>query len=377
MRENMKSGSISTEKQTNRNRVYQLVYQRGSISKPEIAVRLGISLPTAIQNVKTLQQEGLLQEGVVLESTGGRKAMSITYVKNARFAIGTDITRNHISVVLVNLAGEIIESTRIEKPYENTPAYYLEMVQLIKQLVVVSGVREDVILGAGFSIPGILTRDGQMLIYSHVLQVSALQCSTISRGLPYPAELSNDANAAGIAETWQRKSQENAIYLSLSDYVGGAIFLNNQLYLGENQRGGEFGHVTLVRDGLPCYCGRKGCVDAYCSAQVLSRHTGGDLGAFFEKLKAGDKSLQIVWEQYLSYFTTAINNLVVPFDCKVILGGYLGEYLEPYIDEIRRSVAGVTTFLGNEDYITPCIYKKEASAVGAALLYVRPFIKQL
>ncbi|MDR2184646.1 MAG: ROK family transcriptional regulator [Treponema sp.] len=373
----MKYDSISAEKQTNRNRVYQLVYQQGSISKPEIATRLGISLPTVIQNVKNLQQEGLLKEGGVMESTGGRKAVSITYEKNARFAIGTDITRNHISIVLINLAGEIIESIKIEKLYENTPAYYLEMVQLIKQLIVVSGIREDVILGAGFSIPGILARNGQMLIYSHVLQVSALQCSTIGRGLPYPTELSNDANAAGIAETWQCKSQENAAYLSLSDYVGGAIFLNNELYLGENQRGGEFGHMTLVRDGLPCYCGRKGCVDAYCSAQVLSRHTGGNLGAFFEGLRTGDKSLQIVWDQYLSYLTTAINNLVVPFDCKVILGGYLGEYLEPYIDEIRRSVAEVTTFWGNEDYITACTYKREASAVGAALLFVRPFIKQL
>jgi hypothetical protein len=74
---------------------------------------------------------------------------------------------------------------------------------------------------------------------------------------------------------------------------------------------------------------------------------------------------------------TAVNNLVVPFDCRVILGGYLGEYLEDYIDEIRRSVAGVTTFLGNEDYIAVCTYKREASAVGAALLYIRPFIKQL
>jgi predicted NBD/HSP70 family sugar kinase len=377
MKEHLKHVVIPVEKQTNRNRIYQLVYQVGSISKPEIATRLGISLPTVIQNVKALQQEGLLQEGMVLESTGGRKARAVMYTKNARFSLGIDITRNHISIVLINLAAEIIESNKIEKIYENTPAYYQAVVRLIEQLVIVSGVREDTILGAGFSIPGILTRDGQMLIFSHVLQVSALQCSTISRGLPYPTVLSNDANAAGIAETWQCKFQENAVYLSLSDYVGGAIFFNNELYLGENQRGGEFGHVTLVRDGLPCYCGRRGCVDAYCSAQVLSRHTGGDLGIFFKKLKAGDASLQVVWEQYLLYLTTTVNNLVTPFDCKVILGGYLGEYMEDYIDQIRQSAAGVTTFLGNEGYITACTYKKEASAVGAALLYIRPFIKQL
>jgi predicted NBD/HSP70 family sugar kinase len=369
--------SSINDKQTNRNRIYQLVYQRGSISKPDIAVKLGISLPTAIQNVKTLQQEGLLEEGAVLDSTGGRKATSVIANKNARFAIGTDITRNHVSIVLINLATEIIESTRVEIPYENTPAYYQDVVQSINQLVSISGVKPQDVLGAGFSVPGVLTRDGQMIIYSHVLQVSALKCSTISRGLAYPTVLCNDANASGFAELWKHKYQTDAIFLSLSNTVGGAILLHNELYLGENQRGGEFGHMTLVQDGLPCYCGKKGCMDAYCSALVLSRHVGGNLELFFKRLREGDKSLAAVWEQYLSYLTMALNNLLVSFDCTLILGGYLGEYLEPFINDIRTSVSKISTFSGNEDYLKVCNYKKEASAVGAALLYVRPFIRQI
>jgi predicted NBD/HSP70 family sugar kinase len=216
-----------------------------------------------------------------------------------------------------------------------------------------------------------------MLIYSHVLQVSALASSTIGRGLLYPIVLRNDANAAGIAEMWQHKNQSNAVYLSLSDTVGGAILLQDELYLGENQRGGEFGHMTLVQDGIPCYCGRRGCVDAYCSALTLSRFTGGNLAQFFENLSAGDPGLTEAWERYKYYLATALNNLIVSFDCKVILGGYLGGYLEHYVEEIRNLVAELATFSGAEGYITPCIYKKEAAAVGAALLYVKPFIKSL
>jgi predicted NBD/HSP70 family sugar kinase len=365
------------KKRTNRNRIYQLVYQKGSISKPEIAAQLGISLPTAIQNVKALQQEGFLREGEVMDSTGGRKAVSVICEKNAKFAVGTDITRNHLSIVLINLATEIIESIRFEAPYENTPAYYQKAVELITRLITVIGVNPADVLGAGFSVPGVLTKDGQMIIYSHVLQVSALFCSTISRGLSYPTVLCNDANAAGFAELWRHKHRANAVYLSLSDSVGGAILFHNELYPGENQRGGEFGHTTLVRNGRPCYCGQKGCMDAYCSALVLSRHTGGNLALFFERLQAGDADLREVWDEYLSYLTMALNNLAVSFDCDIILGGYLGEYLEAYIDELRKSIARITTFLGNEDYITACTYKKEAAAVGAALLYISPFIKQL
>jgi predicted NBD/HSP70 family sugar kinase len=370
----MRKNTAIEGKQSSRNRIYQLVHECGSISKPEIASRLGISLPTAIQNVKRLQREGLLKEGDLLESTGGRKAVSVIYEKNARFALGVDITRSHVSIALVNLAADIIENIRAEMPFEHSPAYFQEVTALIMRLVTVSGVEQAHILGAGFSVPGVLTRDGQMIIYSHVLRVSALPCSTISRGLPFPAVLCNDANAAGFAELWKRRYHTDAVFLSLSDTVGGAILLHNELYLGENQRGGEFGHMTLVRDGLPCYCGQKGCVDSYCSALTLSRQTGGSLDLFFTRLREGDRVLRGVWEQYLSYLTMAINNLLVSFDCCLILGGYMGEYLEPYIDELKKSSARISTFIGNEDYITPCSYKKEAAAVGAALLYIKPFI---
>jgi predicted NBD/HSP70 family sugar kinase len=364
--------------QSNRNRVYQLVYQQGAISKPEIAVRLGVSLPTAIQIVKDLQEEGLLEEGAALESiTAGRKATAIQCVKKAKFALGVDITRNHISIVLINLAADILESVRLQKAYENTTAYYQELVKLVNQIVVVACVDTASILGIGISLPGITSADGKMLVYSHALNVSALPSAVIARTLPWETRLCNDANAGGTAEMWNHDLLSNAAYLSLSNTVGGAILLNNELYSGENQRSGEFGHVTLVPDGLPCYCGRKGCVDAYCSAQVLSRHTGGNLALFFEKLEGGDSTLRVIWDQYLSYLARVINNLIITLDCNVILGGYLGEYMEPYIDELKTRVADLTTFPGAEGFISPCAYKKEAAAVGAALLFIRSFIREI
>jgi predicted NBD/HSP70 family sugar kinase len=364
--------------QSNRNRVYQLVYQKEAISKPEIAARLGISLPTAIQIVKNLQEDGLLEEGSVLESSSaGRKATAIQCVKNAKFALGVDITRNHISIVLINLAADIIESIRVQRAYENATAYYRELVNLIHQVVDISGVPHSSVLGIGVSLPGIPGADRKILFFSHALDISALPAAAITQGLPWETMICNDANAGGVAEMWNHTFLTNAVYLSLSNTVGGAIILNNELYQGENQRSGEFGHVTLVPDGLPCYCGRKGCIDAYCSAQVLSRHTGGNLASFFEKLRGGDAVLQVVWEQYSIYLTRVINNLITIFDCNVILGGYLGEYLEPYIDELRNRVADSTTFPGSEGFISPCTYKKEAAAIGAALLFIRPFIKQI
>ncbi|MFQ9799181.1 MAG: ROK family protein [Clostridia bacterium] len=52
------------------------------------------------------------------------------------------------------------------------------------------------------------------------------------------------------------------------------------MYTGSNLRAGEFGHNTLIPGGRRCYCGKEGCLDAYCSAKVLSNHTNGNLLEF-------------------------------------------------------------------------------------------------
>jgi len=364
-------------KQTSRNRIYQLVYQQGKISKPDIAKQLDISLPTVLQNVKILQNEGFLQEGETLESTGGRKAVAVTYAKNARYSIGIDITLSHIRVVIVNLAAEILTSCYIRKTFQDSVVYFSELGDLVEQLISDSKIEPCLILGVGFSIPGVISADCQLLIHSHVLNVSGLQCDQMKRYLPYPSTLCNDANAAAYAEIWSEHNHNNALYLALSNSVGGAVILENNLFHGESQRAGEFGHMTLVRDGLPCYCGRRGCMDSYCSAQVLSQHTSGDLDLFFKKLQAGNTMIQNIWNEYLGWLAVAIKNLTVSMDCPIVLGGYLGNYLEEYLDVLRQLVADISTFDRSEDYISVCKYQHDAAAVGSALLFIHPFIRQV
>lgn len=362
---------------TNRHRIYDLIYSNDSgISKPEIGTQLGLSLPTVISNVNQLIAEGLLTEGEMLSSTGGRKAVAIHCSKDARYAAGIDITLRHVSLVLVNILGEPVSRLQVRKSFSNTPAYYQELGQIMNQMIESACIKEDAIIGTGISVPGIVTEDGQMLLQSHVLQQSVIPCSVVGRGFPGKTILCNDANAAGIAEMWN-ENHNTALYMSLSDSVGGAVIMNHELYKGQQQRAGEFGHMTLVRDGTLCYCGKKGCVDAYCCTRVLSQYTDGDLHQFFQELHNGNTYLIPVWEKYLSHLATTVNNLLTAWDCSIIIGGYLGEYMDEYIDRLRQMVSELTLFPGNEDYITVCKYKKEAAAVGAALLWIQDFIHSI
>ena len=73
--------------------------------------------------------------------------------------------------------------------------------------------------------------------------------------------------------------------------------------------------MTLVPDGRPCYCGKKGCLDAYCSAKVLSRPDKTAIWhCFFDGLRAGNPDLQAAWNRISSYLAVAVNNLRMIFD---------------------------------------------------------------
>lgn len=364
-------------KKINKNKIFRYIYKHKMLSNQDIAYGLGMSLPTVLQNTKDLIKQGLIQETGEFESTGGRKAKAIAPVMNARLSIGINITANQLSLVLIDLGGNLLKSIRVRKQFSNSEEYFKNIGEQVSQFIIDANINSSIILGVGVSIPGIINSSGEKIDYSHVLNISDFPCSQFSQFIPYPCVFINDANSAGIAELHNMDETKNVIYLSLNNSVGGAILLENKLYLGENQRGGEFGHMKLVPNGKKCYCGKHGCADSYCSANVLANHTNGELSIFFEKLKKKDKTILKIWEEYLSYLSVMVNNLRMVFDCDVIIGGYVGSYIADHITQLQEKESMLNSFESNGSYIKACHYKIEASALGAALLHIESFIRQI
>lgn len=363
-------------KQKNRKNVLRVIYEEKKISKAEISKRLGLSMPTVTQNLSELFDKELICINGTFDSTGGRKAKAIGFNADARFAIGIDITKNHISGVLINLYGEIVYSVRLRFRFEESDIYYREIAKLISHVMEKGMVGATSILGVGVSIPAIIAEDGKTVTYSSIIAATNLY-EDLKDYIDFPYVMMNDANAGGYAELWHAKMVKNMIYLSLSNSVGGAVLMNNEIYYGDRMHGGEFGHMTLEINGKQCYCGRKGCADVYCNAQNLSNLTDGDLGKFFELVDTGDKKYVDEWNKYMQYLAVMINNIYNILDCDVILGGYVGGYIEKYLDELRHLVSQRCTFATDGSFIKPCFFKHESSAVGAALYFVDKFIEEI
>lgn len=372
-------GSNSAEiKRENRNRVYRFLYNGTEArSNQDIAYALGLSQPTVIQNIRELAELGLVLEHGQLESTGGRKAMAYVCDPNARYAVGLDITKNHVGIVVVNLRGEIITNNKQKQEFEKQPAYFARLAQMLEEQLDRAGVQRHRLLGVGIALPAILSADHKTAEISPVLGFTGGGVSSFSAAIAYPCFLYNDANAACFAEMWSRGACENLVYLSLNNSVGGGLIQNGRVVYGQNQRAGEFGHMTIVPDGLACYCGQKGCVDAYCRALRLTELNGEGLEQFFASLHAGCPRHRALWRDYLRCLALCVNNLHMAFDCDIILGGYVGAYLDGYIDELRELVRARSMFEPDGSYLQVCRYQKEATAVGAALALIDDFLQHV
>ncbi|MBU5480230.1 ROK family transcriptional regulator [Blautia sp. MSJ-19] len=363
-----------TDKKTiTRSRILNYVINNQVTSKVEVSKNLNLSMPTVLSNVNDLIAKGIIIETGEYESTGGRKAKSIGINPSYRYSVGIVITANHVGMVLVNLKYEIVKFRRVRMKFSPDASYCQELSVLTSEFLKDTEY-QDRILGIGISIPGIISQKDHLLIKSHALQLENYSLSFLEQAFDLPVYFENDANAAMMAEDINR--YRNAIYLSLNNTLGGAFCIDGKLFQGENQKAGEFGHMILVPGGRKCYCGKKGCADAYCAASALTDETN-SLETFMEQLKSGDEAAEEKWSEYLDMLAVLISNLRMAYDMDIILGGEVGGYLAEYMLPLGEKVMEYNGFDHDIRYLRNCSYKREASAVGATKHFLQDFIKNI
>ncbi|RGG63842.1 ROK family transcriptional regulator [Blautia sp. OM07-19] len=363
-----------TDKKTiTRSRILNYVINNQITSKAEVSKNLNLSMPTVLSNINDLIAKGIIIETGEYESTGGRKAKSIGINPSYRYSVGIVITANHVGIVLVNLKYEIVKFRRVRMKFSPDASYCQDLSVLTSEFLKDTEY-QDRILGIGISIPGIISQKAHLLIKSHALQLENYSLSFLEQAFDLPVYFENDANAAMMAEDMNK--YKNAIYLSLNNTLGGAFCIGGKLFQGENQKAGEFGHMILVPGGRKCYCGKKGCADAYCAASALTDEIN-SLETFMEQLKSGDEAAEEKWSEYLDMLAVLISNLRMAYDMDIILGGEVGGYLAEHMLPLGEKVMEYNGFDHDIRYLRNCSYKREASAVGAAKHFLQDFIKNI
>ena len=276
--------------------------------------------------------------------------------------------------------GEVLVAERVERSLDlQDRGYMQELVSLVQNVRARTKLPAERMLGVGIALPSLVGESGEAAVYGMTSDFTGVTRQFFAEYLPHPVRIYHDSETAGFAEIWRSAEKQNMIYLSLNSSIGSSIYMNGALYGGDNRRAGELGHIVIdARSKKRCYCGRTGCFDTLCSTSVLESYCGGSLPKFFTLLTAGDDGAKRIWQTYTDHLAIAIHDLRMLFDCSIVIGGYIGSYIGPFIEDLYRKVDSRSIFTPfARTYLFPCRFKTEATAAGAALRMIDEFVSSI
>ncbi len=368
--------NITERRRQTRSSIYRYLYETKEFcSRQSLSLALGLSLPTIYQNLTELMDGGLVCYSGETQSTGGRKANGLSIVPDARIAVGVSITENRLRFVAADLRLNELAYRKVPCRFSsNISDYGAFLARELELFLEESQIDHGRLLGIGIAVPGAITSGGHHIVLAPTLGLRDTDLEELTRQIPYPIFVENDATSSGYAEWFIRGGQSSIAYLSLENGVGGAVMVNGAAYAGDNRRSGEFGHMCVEPGGLPCSCGRHGCLEAYCSARRISDDLGITLKEFFDGVENHVWEYELLWNDLLRHLAVGISNIRMALDCNVVLGGFLTQYLAPYLPLLKRYVAVNDPFAKEIDYIQLGVLSRHAVPLGAALHFVQEFL---
>ncbi len=377
----------------NKRNVINIIREKGPINKAEIARLVGLSIPTVMRLTDELIEKNLIRETGRGESTGGKPPLMLEFTPDSHYIIGVDIGTTHIKTIVMNMVAEIIcrveTPTMVADPPEQVIDRILDTIARAMEKVEIPLSRY---LGIGLGMPGLLDATCGKVLFSPDFKWENVDLTgPVKNRFGLPVYMSNVTRAMAVGEKWfgLAKDVENFMCVNLGYGIGAAIFINNCIYSGSSDSSGEFGHMTLEKNGPQCNCGNYGCLEALASANAMSKKAAfliergesstildladgktSNINAklIFDAAKAGDGLGREIVREATEYIGIAISNAVNFIDPElIILEGGIAKAGDILIDGIKRIVERrQMKYAGRKLSIVASKMEEDAAAIGAA-----------
>ena len=264
-------GNVQLMQKINRLKVLNLVRQRGSAARPEIARITGLSSSSVTNIVGFLLEKRLLVEtGTIEKRDVGRKATLLKYNPAACTVVCIDVGADRIHISLTDLSGtpRVAKEIRLDHPLLDK-----EMLDLVRRevaLIVEEGrtSEHEGIAGIGIALSGLVLNDDRLIVSSslHWKGLSLKQYFEEQSGLPVFVQNSSLTKAHWRLRQEMDETEHHVVFMDLAMGVGIVDFYNGQF---NEAVIGELGHTTVQKDGPACFCGNHGCLELMCSVEAV------------------------------------------------------------------------------------------------------------
>lgn len=243
-----------------------MIRTRQPISRADLARLSGLQRSTVSVITNQLIEEQWVTNGAFGHLPRGRKPRFLQLNVDRIGIIGVNVRPHQTTVALSNINADFLAHESF--PTAADPQFFIEDLTKRIQNVIKSHPQISV-EGVGVSVPGRVELKTKRLLFAPNLGWRDVDLQApLEEATGLPVEVENAANACALAELWFEKRTDGVrdlIAVTVSEGIGTGIIANGQLVQGINGAAGEFGHVSVERDGLPCKCGNRGCWEMYAS----------------------------------------------------------------------------------------------------------------
>ncbi len=298
-----------------------------------------------------------------------------------KYGFGVDLGGTTVKIAYFDENGSMLDKWEIPTVTQDSGQQILpDIAMSINGYLNAKGVDKSSIIGIGIGVPGAVNSKG---IVNKCINLGwgVVDIPQILSGLTnLPVKAGNDANMAALGECWKGGGQgcDNMVLATLGTGVGGGIIVDGRPVNGVHGAGGEIGHLVLNKyEEDLCGCGKKGCVEQYCSATGVVRLAKKHLALssrdsvlrhrneltckdVFDAGAAGDPLALEILEQVYDYMGQFLANTCCVVDPEVVvLGGGVSRagqpllegakrYFDQYIFHASRSIRFALASLGND-----------------------------
>ncbi len=307
-----------------------------------------------------------------------------------QYAIGADIGGTTVKLGIFKTDGSLIEKWEITTRTEDAGKNIIsDIAASCKEKTAALGIDLNDVAGIGAGVPGPVSADGFVDVCVNLGWKNVDAKKEFESVLGIPAAIGNDANVAALGEMWQGggKGYDSVVMVTLGTGVGGGIIVDGKVVAGSHGYGGEIGHI-LVNPGETdsCNCGKKGCLEQYCSATGIVRVTKRNLEKYtrdtslstiepltakdiFDEAKAGDNFAMEQVDIFADTLARALSYITCTTDPEIfVIGGGVSKAGDIITDKVGKSFIPYTFGRQSEAKFALASLGNDAGIYGCAKL---------
>lgn len=388
-------------KQANRRAILRILHEDGPMSRKQLARRLSLTPAAITLIVADMIDEGILYEGetVVQKGTAGRREINLGIDSRRFIALGAAINMDETILSAVTLTGVQIVQQRMEPlPHASAEQVITHIARALGDFTrkyVLEGQR---IVGLGVSVRGIVDGQRGVSVDSFGLwpQKNVDVRALFEKGTGWRTSVDNNVRSIAYAQMFlsSAPSDGNMLFVRSEHGIGAALMIDYKMFEGLHHRSAELGHICVEKDGLPCACGGRGCLETVASYQaiisaaqnalsksdtpVLYSLCEGDpgrvtFGMVEQAARSGDQPIAFIWNRAVTLTADTLKMAIRLLDAqKIVLYGKMFESGR-YLEELRAGLGSDRTFGVTDAMLEKSAMNQMLDPVAAPILAMRDF----